>query len=102
MLPRGNTGLPNSCMVRSWHSTGSPTAAVADEKFGSSMVHCSKVPAGTRMSCARETSADTTTAAALAKIPMSRLMVFLLIVFSDQTARRDSRFHRQTCSGPFQ
>jgi hypothetical protein len=47
MLPLGNSGLPNCCMDLKWHSTGSPIAAVADEKFGSANVHCRSVPAGT-------------------------------------------------------
>src|SRR5436305_13941988 len=33
-------------MPRRWHSTGSPTFTVADERFGSFMVHCKRVPAG--------------------------------------------------------
>src|SRR5579863_3550433 len=33
-------------MPRRWQSTGSPTATVEEEKFGSFMVHCRRVPAG--------------------------------------------------------
>src|SRR3981081_2762893 len=33
-------------MPRKWHSTGSPTATVDEEKFGSFIVHCKSVPAG--------------------------------------------------------
>src|SRR5207253_5582997 len=50
ILPRGNSILPNSCCVRMWHSTGSPTVAVAEEKSGSFKVHCRSVPAGTNRS----------------------------------------------------
>src|SRR5258708_3691111 len=33
-------------MPRRWHSTGSPTSTVDEEKLGSFMVHCNRVPAG--------------------------------------------------------
>src|SRR5882724_3687668 len=33
-------------MPRRWQSTGSPTATLAEEKFGSLRVHCKRVPAG--------------------------------------------------------
>src|SRR5277367_3631201 len=98
MLPRGNMGLPNSCMVFKWHNTGSPIAAVAEEKFGSSKVHCSNVPAGTSWSCARPPAANTSSATVPTKTPMSRFMFVLQVVVFGQlrsTAARDSRVHRQ-------
>jgi hypothetical protein len=33
-------------MLRGWHRNGSPTLAVAEEKFGSSIMQVSSVPAG--------------------------------------------------------
>src|SRR5215470_12854722 len=39
-------------MLRRWQSTGSPTAAVAEEKLGSFRVHCRRVPAGRTTLCA--------------------------------------------------
>src|SRR5215470_14766558 len=39
-------------MLRRWQSTGSPTAAVAEEKLGSLRVHCRSVPAGRTTLCA--------------------------------------------------
>src|SRR5713101_3704052 len=44
---------PNTCTAARWHSTGSPTSAVAEEKLGSLMVQRRRVPAGTTVSCAR-------------------------------------------------
>src|ERR1700751_3913488 len=47
MAPRGKSECPKVEMGPRWHSTGSPTCAVLDEKFCSSMVQRSSVPAGT-------------------------------------------------------
>src|SRR5882762_2666695 len=47
MAPRGNRECPKLEIGPRWHSTGSPTCAVLDEKFCSSMVQRSSVPAGT-------------------------------------------------------
>src|SRR6266478_1051002 len=52
--PRGKMLWPNTCTAARWHSTGSPTCAVAEENSGSLMVQRRSVPAGTTVSCARE------------------------------------------------
>src|SRR5712692_4474588 len=44
---------PNCCIPSAWQSTGSPTSAVADEKFGSLSVHRRSAPAGTTVCCAQ-------------------------------------------------
>src|SRR5262249_47176507 len=50
--PRGNTACPNCCTPRAWQITGSPTGTEGEERFGSSSVQFSSVPAGSVTSCA--------------------------------------------------
>src|SRR6266478_9217237 len=77
--PRGKMLWPNTCTAARWHSTGSPTSAVAEEKLGSLMVQRRRVPAGTTVSCARavgETSKEAN-ARKIGKREALRRMVFL-------------------------
>src|SRR5216684_1262163 len=71
---------PNTCTAARWHSTGSPTCAVAEEKSGSLMVQRRSVPAGTTVSCAREvgeSSKDNVNARKTTNREVLRRMVFL-------------------------
>src|SRR6266853_2581595 len=78
--PRGKMLWPNTCTAARWHSTGSPTCAVAEEKLGSLMVQRRSVPAGTTASCAREvgeSSKDKVDARKTTNREVLRRMVFL-------------------------
>src|SRR6266853_6920261 len=78
--PRGKMLWPNTCTAARWHSTGSPTCAVAEEKLGSLIVQRRSVPAGTTASCAREvgeSSKDKVDARKTTNREVLRRMVFL-------------------------
>jgi len=63
------------------------TDAVADEKFGSSKVHCNSVPAGTSRSCAWTPLANTSSVTALTKETMRRSYFLQIVDFRNGPAR---------------
>src|SRR5690242_2834524 len=65
--------------------TGSPMSAVFEEKFGSSIVQRSSVPAGTRMSCAFVLAGTPKTNKPTAKYPIVRRMYYLPVCRSGRT-----------------
>src|SRR5215468_8726454 len=62
MAPLGKSECPKLEIGPRWHSTGSPTCAVLEEKFCSSIVQWSNVPAGTISSLDVAARAPTTEA----------------------------------------